>query len=732
MSPTLMSQTLMSQTRGVYRHQDLDRALNPRSIAVVGASPSATAPGSRAVKQIEALGFKGRVYLVNGKYDKIGDTVCYPSVSALPEAPDSVLITTGRAAVEELVLDAAKAGAASAVIYAAGYNETGKEDRIAQQRRLSEIARETGMRIIGPNCFGAVNFLTGAALTYGHTPLFSDPTGAIPMHDRAIGLVSQSGGLGFAAVQALQRGVVFSHLLTSGNSCDVDVADFIAYLAEEDSCKAIACVFEGMPNPDRLLQAADIAWAANKPIVINKLGTGEQGAAAAVSHSGMLAGSHAAYMAAFERAGMIYVENYENLIETASFLAKARSAPQKGVVMLTSSGGASVMCADKAEAHGVPMPQPTEDVRQFLFDRLPDFGTARNPCDVTGGVNNDLETYFALVDALMGDAPYDMMLTAHPYSVHTATRIKRFGELAAKHGKIVNNVWITEFLAGPGWIEAERDPNLTVFRSMDRCFATIAAWYARESRRADWLAAGGRKLPHLTSDDARAQAAALIDAAPNGTLTEREAKQVLAAYGVPVVPERLTQNAEEAVQAAEAMGYPVVMKMESPDLPHKTEAGVIKLNLKSADEVRSAHATIMANAHHHAPNARINGVLVQPMMKQGTEVMIGSRNDPLFGPLIVVGLGGVLVELLKDTQVALAPVTHAEARGLLTRLKGRAALEGFRGSEPVNIVELADIICKLSELAADQRDRIAEFDVNPLICAGATITAVDALIVRKQ
>jgi acyl-CoA synthetase (NDP forming) len=287
-------------------------------------------------------------------------------------------------------------------------------------------------------------------------------------------------------------------------------------------------------------------------------------------------------------------------------------------------------------------------------------------------------------------------------------------------------VWTTEWLEGFGSKEAEQNPRIGLFRSMDRCFATLNHWHKREERRR----AGPRNYTRISRPEAAGEAATLIKAAQDRTLTEREAKQVVAAYGVPVVPERLTTTEDEALIAAKELGWPVAIKVESPDLPHKTEAGVIRLKLKDEAELREAFRAVMANAKHHAPNARINGVLVQPMAKPGVEIMVGARIDPLMGPLIVAGLGGVLVELMRDSALALAPITQGEARGLLERLKGRAALEGFRGAPAADMDRLADIIVRLSEFAADQRDLIAELDVNPIIIAGSEAVAVDALIVK--
>jgi acyl-CoA synthetase (NDP forming) len=263
---------------------------------------------------------------------------------------------------------------------------------------------------------------------------------------------------------------------------------------------------------------------------------------------------------------------------------------------------------------------------------------------------------------------------------------------------------------------------------MDRCFATLAAWHQREARRASPLPAYRRLAPA----EAAGQAAELLAAAPNRTLTEREAKAVLSLYGVPVVGERLVRSEAAAVDAAHQLGYPIAMKIESPDIPHKTEAGVIALNLRDEDELRAAYAAVTANALKVADATRINGALLQPMIPSGAEIMVGARVDPLFGPLVVVSLGGVLVELLKDSVVAQAPVSPVEARRMIERLKGVAVLQGFRGADPVDLERLADTVARLSEFAADQRERIAELDVNPLICAGQRITAVDALIVLQS
>jgi len=459
-----------------------------------------------------------------------------------------------------------------------------------------------------------------------------------------------------------------------------------------------------------------------------KIATGESGAEAALSHTGQLAGSSAAYRAMFERAGVVAVDSLEALVEMAGFLARAPRLKSKGVAVATSSGGLAVICADVAEVHGVHLPQPSEKTKNALSKLIPDFGSPRNPCDVTAQIQAVPTMLAAAGEAFLAEPEYGALIVTYPTPFGVDTRIKAVGEVGAKHGKAVLNFWTCEWLEKPEAKIGEQDPHGALFRSIDRGFAAINAWHRRE----DKILAGSRNYARKAPTDAAGKAAALIAKSKNRTLTEREAKEVLACYGVPVVGERLTKSRDEAIAAARELGFPAALKVESPDLPHKTEAGVIRLNLKNEADVGEAYDAVMSNANKVKPAPRINGVLVQPMAGTGVEIMVGARIDPLFGPLIVAGLGGVLVELLKDTQVGLAPVTSAEAGGMLGHLKGKAMLEGFRGAPAVDQDALADVICRLSEFAADQAGRIDELDVNPLICAGTRIVAVDALIVKKE
>ena len=709
---------MKAPSRPLYRRAELHRLLHPGSIALVGASPREGAFGDRALKNL--AGYDGRIHLVNARYERIGELPCYPNVAALPEVPDCAIIAVNREAVEPIVEECARLGVGGAIVFASGYAETGKKERVAAQERLAAIARASGLRIIGPNCIGIMNYVRGAAVTFMVVPQQPGPPAA-----HAVGVISQSGALGFALGLAVEHGSAVSHVLTSGNSCDVDMADYVSYLAEDPACRAIACVFEGMAEPVRLIEAAELAWTADKPLIVHKIAVGTEGAAAAMSHTGSLAGPDAAYRAAFARAGVIVVDQFEAVMETAAFFAKAPKPGAPGIAVLATSGGAAIMAADKAEIHGVPLPQPAEATRAVLEQHIPEFGSARNPCDITAQVLTDPESLNACARALLADPAYAAMVVPQVYSyAPVVRRIPVLSALAAEAGKLIVYVWVNELWEGPGAREAEADPHIALFRSMDRCFRTLAVWQAREAMRL----AGSRAAERHAPADAAAEAARLLSAEAGGTLDERAAKAVLACYGVPVVEERPAGSAEAAVAAARALGWPVALKALSPDLPHKTEAGVVRLGLASEDAVRDAYAAVMANAEK--AGAWVAEVVVQPMVPPGTEIMVGARVDPLFGPLVLVAVGGVLVELANDIAVALAPVTAAEAQAMLRRLKFAPLLSGFRGSAPVDRERLAEVVARVSEFAADQAERFTELDVNPLICAGDRIVAVDALIVR--
>ena len=699
--------------REPYARASLARLMTPASVAVIGVSERPAAFGSRVMTNMAA--FEGRLYQINGKYTELAGRPCHPSLAALPEIPDCVVVATGRDQVEPIVADCARLGVGAVMILAAGFAETGKPELVALQARIVATARAADMRLVGPNTIGLVNYGIGAGLTFSAMP------SRRPLAPHAIAIVSQSGSLGFALSQAIERGVSVSHVLTAGNSCDVDVADQVAYLADDPACRAIACVFEGMAHPGRMIAAAERCRDAGKPLVMYKMATGEIGAQAALSHTGSLAGAQAAYRAAFARANVVQVDDLEALIERAAFFAKAPAPTAPGVAVIATSGGAVIMAADKAERHAIALPQPGPAGAAILAAQVPEYGSSRNPCDVTAQAISDPAGLAACTRALLDDPVFGALITTQGYAYDSATqRLPTFAAAARDSGKIVGIVWIPEWFGGPGAREIESDPHLCLFHSMDRCFATLAAWHRWHAKRPPSAA---RIAP-----DCAAQARAHL-AAAGPTLTEREAKRIVALYGIPVVADHLVHTAAEAAQAATTLGFPVVLKGEHPDIAHKTEAGLVALDLRDPAAVETAATIMLATAAAHRPG--FAGLVVQPMVPRGLEIMVGAKIDPQFGPLVVVGLGGIFVELLRDTALALAPVGTDEARAMLASLQASSVLDGFRGSAPVDRDRLADIVARFSELAADLADDVSELEINPLIAAGDRIVAVDALIVKR-
>lgn len=715
---------MMSSTRPLYGAADLSRLIDPKVVAVVGASETRGSFGERTLSNM--AGFAGKVFAINPKYQTLLGRPCVPSLADLPERPDCVVLCVARPMVEGMIESAAAAGAGGVVIYASGFAETSKPDRIEAQQRLIALAHRTGVRVVGPNCVGLANTRSKAGLN------FMPDYAAMGHRAGPIGIVSQSGALGYTVLQGMERGIGFSHYLAAGNSCDVDVCDFISYLAENDDTRAIVCLLEGVKDGGRFLEAARKARDAGKALIVYKTGNSETSSKAAMSHTGTMVGSAVAYRTAFEEAGAVAVDDLESVLETASFFAKTKApSAGRGVGILSTSGGAAVICADKAEVHGVPLPALEAKTAEALHTVVPDFGSVANPSDLTAEVLKTSETFGFCLDAFMSDASFSAlvmpMIFAHASS--SGARAPTIVGAAARTDKPLAVVWMNEWLQGPGSELLDADPSVCMFRSADRCFATLRTWFDWHARRARQSAASGRRSP---ANAAQAARRILVEAGSRGkSLSETESKRILDCYGIRVPREIVARDPDAAAEAASTIGGKVALKIVSPDILHKTEAGGVRLGLSVAEDVRAAAQEILASASRYAPQARIDGVSVQEMAPSGVEIVLGMKNDRQFGPLVAVGLGGIMVELLGDTAVRLAPIGETAARDMLASLKGYPLLTGFRGRPGVDVDGLVDAICRLSELAHDLADVIDQIDVNPVIASGAGVLAADALIVCK-
>ncbi len=710
-------------TRSLYSAADLTRLINPGVVAVVGASETRGSFGERTLSNMSA--FSGKVFAINPKYQTLLGRPCVPSLADMPESPDCVVLCVARPMVEGMIEGAAAVKAGGVIVYASGFAETAKPDRIEAQQRVVELAHRTGVRVVGPNCVGLANTRSGAGLNFM-------PDYAGMGHKRGpIGIVSQSGALGYTVLQGMERGIGFSHYLAAGNSCDVDVCDFISYLAEDDETKAIVCLLEGVKSGGRFLTAARKARDAGKALIVYKTGNSETSSKAAMSHTGTMVGSAVAYQTAIADTGAIAIDDLEAVLETASFFAKTKAPSNgRGVGILSTSGGAAVICADKAEQHGVLLPALEASTASALKQVVPDFGSVANPSDLTAEVLKTSETFGFCLDAFLNDSGFSAlvmpMIFAHSSS--SGARAPTIVEAAARTDRPLAVVWMNEWYQGPGSELLDADPKVCMFRSADRCFATLRAWL-------DWHEYRGRQADAERRSAVSAEPAAraiLSDAKRRGTtLSETESKRILACYGIATPKEILARDPEEAASASRRIGGPVAVKIVSPDILHKTEAGGVRLGLSTPEDVRKAAEDIQASALRYAPQARIDGISVQQMVPPGVEIVLGVKNDRQFGPLIAAGLGGIMVELLGDTAVRLAPVNDQTARAMLASLKGRALLTGFRGKPGVDIDGLVDTICRLSELAHDLRDVVDQIDINPVIAGASRVMAADALIVCR-
>lgn len=710
--------------RGLFDSKELTRLLNPRSVAIIGAS---TTPGSFGLRTLENIGkrFDGRVFPVNPRYKEIQGLRCYAGIEDLPEVPDCAIITVPGSQVEDIVKNCATLGVGGCILYSAGYAEVGTSDGIEAQNRLTDIAQNSGMRILGPNCLGIVNCITSAGLTF--MPKFYET----PIVPGRIGLISQSGGLGYVVLQAMERGIGFSSFLSAGNCCDVDVSDLISYLVDDKNTNVIACMLEGISDGRRFLAAGQRALEAGKPLLIYKMGNSQLSKRTALSHTGTIAGSNTAYKAAFERTGMVRIDNWEELLETARFFSISSRPKARGVGIMANSGGAAVMGADKADEYGIDLPQPEAATKARLAQVIPAFGSCANPSDLTAESLKSNDMFETCIRAFDEDPGYGAvvvpMMSAHRPA--TVDRAKYIADLVPSLTKPTSIVWLNEWYQGPGSEEYDRCPSLAVFRSMGRCLKAIRLWLDYYDLRDTLLADKTEPQTNGSADMVRHM---LRNSGFGNMLSEAKSKEILAAYGIPITRHRIASSAQDAVKAAYDIGYPVALKAESADIPHKTDAGVVRLNLQCEQEVLSAYAEIINATNRLSHKPELDGVSVQEMIPAGVEMLIGATQDAQFGPMITCGFGGIAVEIIQDIVTSLAPVNLAQAERMIKTLKSFPLLNGYRNLPVSDLKAFADTVVKISHIISDLEDDIEEIDVNPVFLHEKGLVAIDALIVRRQ
>ncbi len=698
------------------RMQSIDKMLNPRSIAVVGASPSG-GYGGRLLGAVLRSKDRVRVYAVNPKYDEIMGAACYPSVAALPEAPDLVGIVVPYNKVLGVLQECHDKKAGSAVIISAGFAERATDAGRELQQRLAAFARQSCLRIAGPNCLGVANVRDDIWATASSRTL-----GGLTGH---IGLVCQSGATAFGPflVRAVDSGIGLSHIISTGNEVDLDFADFVRYLLDDPDTRVIAGFVEGFKDVNKFLAVAEMAAERGKPIVLIKIGRSESGARAARSHTAALTGVDARYEAVFRQFGVIRVQDYDELLETSHLLAHYRKPQKPGIAVVSHSGGISSLTADMCGQAGLDLPPLTAHARDGINAILKDFGWAANPADVTGFSRS--EHFPRIMDFMINEPEVGTLVIA---SAGAGNQVDHVISLRDRTDKGVVFFW-TASRGDKAGLAKLKSANIPIFYSPEelaRGLKSLIDYHAWRDRR---LAGGAATTPPLTA--AQQQTLDRLRAPGRAALSESESKEVLAAWGIAGTREILAQSADATVEAAQRLGYPVALKVDSPGILHKTEAGGVRLGLRDADEVRKAYAQIMANAASHAPSASVSGALVQEMVTGGVEVIVGISYDVQLGAMLLFGSGGVMVEVYNDVALRRCPVTRAEALEMVAEVKGAKLLRGFRGQPPADIDALADTLVRVSHLAVHFEGRLAELDINPLMVlpAGQGVKAVDALVV---
>ncbi len=703
----------------------LSPLFSPRSVAIVGASSDEASTSGQPIRFLREHGFSGSVYPVNPRHETVGGHRAYPDVASLPQVPDLALVAVAARRVPQALRELGAKGVQRAIVISSGFAEAGEEGKAAQDE-IATIAHEFGMRVIGPNCQGMMNITDGYALGFGA------PFG-LKYRRGSVSLTSQSGAFGNSVLMlADEEGVGFRHYVSTGNEAATTTLDLVEHFIDDDGTRIIASYVEGFRDAWRTVEVGQRALAAGKPWLVWKVGNSDAGARAAASHTANLGGAAALYRAAFRQAGAIEVHDVGDLADCVHALEAGSLPKGPRIAVVTVSGGAGILMADRCTDAGLSLPALTPATLEALKHLLPSFASLHNPIDLTAEALRTPELFEKTLALIARDPQVDMIgLPLAAVSGPAAVVVAR--ALAA----LRRMVELPIMVAWNGPEDANREAyaildeaRIPRFRTPVRCargFDALWQHAAAQERMQRW------QSERATPDQA-AETIAAPDAGRRGMMTEYAAKQLLARHGITPTRERLAANAEDAVDAAREMGFPVVLKVQSVDIPHKTEAGGVQVGLGDSAAVARAFGEIMASARRHSPDARIDGVLVQEMVRGAVEVIVGIDNDPVFGPAVMFGLGGIHAEVMKDVTFRLAPVTASQAAEMIREIRGFALLDGARGAPKADVEALAAVIERVSSLALAHRHTLAELDINPLFVLprGQGVRAGDALIRWKE
>jgi len=704
---------------------DLRCLLTPRSVAVIGVSEDRKTIRGRLLHVMLERGFPGKIYPVSRKLKTVHGLPTFASLAELPERVDLAILSTPAEAVPEVLEECGRNGIRAALVIASGFAEGGGEAGLVLQRTLRDIAAQYDMAVCGPNSTGFLNTFAPLAACFSPTVENSGISITPPAEaKKRLGVTSQSGGFTFAFLsRSQQRPLGYSYMVSSGNEACLDGADYVDFMLDDGRTDAFLMYMEGAAHPARLLATAAKAADAAKPIIVLKAGRSEVSKRAAASHTGSMGGEAASFRAVFTEYGVVEADDIDQMLDTANAFTFCPLPAGYRVGLLSASGGGAVLMADALSAHGLELPPFDGTTQARIQAFLPAYGSAQNPVDVTATAIRDVG-YARIIEIVRECSDVDMIVVvgslSYEYGIEKdLTELKRVA--LDTHKPIV---FFTYSTASARAVALLASAGIAVFTSMPGCARALRSLgdYAAFQRR--W-----KRDRTLRSPRAATPAKESPLAAAGRVLCEADAKAVLGAYGLPNPPEQLVQSADEAVSAAARIGYPVALKAQSPDLLHKTEAGAVVLSLNSEAAVREAYAAVSSKLPA-AAQATLRGMLVQKMAAAGVEVIVGINRDAQFGPMIMVGLGGILVELLQDFALAPVPVSEARALELIRSLRGARIFDGLRGKPAADVHALAALVARLSQFAADHAGLIEEIDLNPVIVHERGLTVVDALIVK--
>lgn len=705
--------------------RDLRPLFFPKSIAVVGASRKVGSVGHAVIRNLIYGHYTGVIYPINPQAKGILGVPCFPDLKAINEVPDLVVVVVPSQHVERVVVQAAELGTKHLVVISAGFKEVGEEGA-ARELRIRDIARERGLAILGPNCLGVINTDPDVQMnaSFGRD---------IPPHG-CLGLISQSGALCAALLDyAKGRGIGFSQFVSFGNKCDIDEVDLIRSLAADDKTQAIMMYVEEISDGQKFLAAAhDITHGSNpKPILVIKSGRTAEGAAAAASHTGSLAGSDELYNALMTQAGAFRVETVAQLFDLAEVFTDPCLPAGRKTAIVTNAGGPGIMATDAAIRHGLELAKFRDYTKKSLQFQMPTVGSIKNPVDVIGDARSD--RYRAALDAVTADETVDQVLVI--VTPQTMTDVVEIAHVIGESKEFCNKP-VAACLMGLEDVSAgveilQKKYRVPTFAFPENAMRALAA----KSRFGEWVRSKIRGYRQFEADKAAVDKLFQEEfAAGRPQLIEIRALEALKAYGFPTVPYKLAPTADEAVAASDEIGYPVVMKIVGPKILHKTDVGGVQLDLRDGPAVRTAYETMIKTVRSRLGNdVEIWGVLIQKMMDRGKEVILGVTRDKRFGPVLMVGLGGIYTEILKDVSFRLAPLRENEAEEMIREIRTIKLLQGARGEPPSDLGAVAECLLRLSEFVTDHPN-IHELDINPLLvyARGKGAVVADARIILSE